>query len=928
MRLKKFIAAFLSVLMLLTSSTFAQNGERLPKLKIKEYRLKNGLRVVLHEDKSTPIVAVNLWYHVGSKNEVVGRTGFAHLFEHMMFQGSKNYNDDYFKPLQEVGATINGSTNPDRTNYFQVLPSNFLELALFMEADRMGGLLEAMTQEKLDNQRDVVKNERRQRYDNQPYGTAFEKIFANIYPKDHPYNWTTIGSLEDLSAASMEDVKAFFRTYYVPNNATLAIAGDFNEKQAREWVAKYFGPIPAGDPIKRPNPAAPKISGEVRKSFEDSVQLPRLYMVWTSSAANSADEPALDILSSVLSSGRGSRLQSNLIFGKQLAQDASAFNYALEIAGKFIIQSTARPGKTLAEIETEINNEIKRIQDAPPTAEEMSRALNSIEAQTIFGIQNVLGKADQLNGYATYRNKPDSFQEDLDRYRKVTAADVQRVAKQYLNGDRFVMEFVPRKERVASQRDGRVNQPTSTSAKKSEDKKDYSANLPKGQPDPKLTLPSIQKAKLTNGLNVWMVQSKELPIVSMNMVINAGGAADPADRSGLAYLTAALLDDGTKTRSAVDIANQLQSIGANLGTGSSWDSASATMQTLTKNLDKALEIYSDVLVNATYPAEEVENRRRRDLVGFVQRKDNPNAIANIAYSRLLYGDHPYARSLQGDEKSIKAVTRAEIEDFYAKYYRPNNSTLVVVGDFEPKTLTQKLEAAFKDWKPADAPVVSLPAPKQFERPGIYLIDKPGAAQSVVSIGQIGVARDNPDYFPLLVMNSILGGQFSARVNMNLREEKGYTYGARTSWGFRKGAGPFEASADVQTAVTKESVMEFMKELNGIRGAIPVTQQELDYNKQSLIRRYPAGFETNGQIAGQLANLITYGLPDSYFNEYIGKIQSVTLADVNRVANKYLQPDNMAILIVGDKSVIEPKLKEIEGWGNKISYLDPEGNTLK
>ncbi len=930
MRIKEIIVSSLVLTLIMSATVFAQRGGNLPTLKVKEYRLDNGLRVILHEDKSTPVVAVNVWYHVGSKNEVPGRTGFAHLFEHMMFQGSKNYNDDYFMPLQEVGASINGSTNPDRTNYFEALPSNFLELALFMEADRMGGLLEAMTMEKLNNQRDVVKNERRQRYDNQPYGTAFEKIFANIFPKDHPYNWTTIGSLEDLSAASMEDVQSFFRQYYVPNNASLVISGDFDEKQARTWVEKYFGSIEKGGEITRPNPPMPKIDGVVRQTYEDSVQLPRLYMVWTGSPAYSGDEPAMDILSYILSNGRGSRLQSRLVYGEELSQGTSAFNYALEAGGLFIIQSTAKPGKTLDEIEEATNEEIERIKESAPTAEEMARALNSIEAQTVFGMQTVLGKADRLNGYATYVGEPNYFQKDVERYRKVTAADVQNAAKKYLTDNRFVMSFVPRGERAASQVGGAVNRPTSAPAEKKaeDDKKDYSANLPKGGPDPKLTLPSIQKHKLSNGLNVWTVRQTELPIVSMNLVVNAGGMADPANRSGLAYLTSALLDDGTKTRSAEEISNALQSIGANLGTGSGWDSASVSMQTLTRNFDRALDIYSDVVMNASYPENEIETRRRRDLVGFIQRRDNPNAIANIAYSKLIYGnEHPYGRSLQGTEESIKAITKADIDRFYSTYYRPNNSTLIVVGDMEPKTLVTKLEAAFKEWKPADVPDLTVPGAAAFEKAGIYLIDKPGAAQSVVSIGHVGVARDNPDYFPLMVMNSILGGQFSARVNMNLREDKGYTYGARTSMNFRKGAGPFIASADVQTAVTKESVMEFMKELNGIRGSIPVSQAELDYSKQSLIRRYPGQFETNGQIAGQLASLVTYGLPDNYFNNYIANVQAVSLADINRVANKYLQPDKMAILIVGDKNVIEPGLKSIDSWGERIFYLDNEGDPL-
>src|SRR5215203_6146891 len=367
MKLMRFLIALFVLVSFMTTIVSAQKNDKLPKLGYTEFKLKNGLRVIMHVDKSTPIVAVNLWYHVGSKNEVVGRTGFAHLFEHMMFQGSKNYNDDYFKPLQEAGANINGSTNADRTNYFEVVPSNFLELALFMEADRMGGLLDAMTQEKLNNQRDVVKNERRQRYDNQPYGTAGEKIAEIIYPNDHPYHWTTIGSLTDLSNASQDDVKAFFRQYYVPNNTSLVIAGDFNPKQAKDWVEKYFVMIPTGPAITRPAPATPKIDGEIRKSFEDSVQLPRLYMVWHTVAANHSDEAALDMLQFVLSAGRGSRLQSNLVYGKQLSQDAGASHFSREIAGQFQVTSTARPGKSLDEIEKEVNLEIERLKKEAPT---------------------------------------------------------------------------------------------------------------------------------------------------------------------------------------------------------------------------------------------------------------------------------------------------------------------------------------------------------------------------------------------------------------------------------------------------------------------------------------------------------------------------------------------------------------------------------
>jgi zinc protease len=919
--LRKFALFSLAFALFLPMTVLGQSDTKLPKLNNKVVTLKNGLRVILHQDKSTPIVAVNVWYHVGSKNEVTGKTGFAHLFEHMMFQGSKNYNDDYFKPLQEAGATINGSTNSDRTNYFEVVPSNFLELALFMEADRMGGLLEAMTQGKLDNQRDVVKNERRQRVDNVPGGTAFERIGELMYPKDHPYSWSTIGSLEDLSAASMDDVKAFFRQYYVPNNASLVIAGDFDEKQAMTWVEKYFGKIPAGKPVTRPNPAEAKLDGEIRKSYEDNVPLPRLFMVWHTVRESHPDKAALDMLQFVLSSGRGSRLQSTLIHTKQLAQTAFAGHQAREIAGAFQVQVNARPGKTLDEIEKEINVEIEKIKNEPPTAEELSRALNVIESSTIFGMQTVLGKADQMNNYATYTGKADNFQADLDAYRKVTSADVQRVAKTYLNNNRLIMSYLP-KAGGGQRFNPAANEPTST-AKKEEAKTDQTANLPKPGPNPKFALPAIEKSKLSNGLDVWLVRQAELPIVSMNLVIKSGSTADPKGKLGIAEYTADLLNKGTKNRNAVEIANQAQNIGSNVGAGSGWDSTNVSMTTLTKHLDMALELYADVIVNPTFPDAELNPIKQRAIVGLTQRKTNANAIANIAFNSVLYGkEHPYGQA--SSEASIKAITRDDLVKFYETYYRPNNSTLIVVGDATMAGLKSKLESSFANWKPAEVPEVKIPATNNVSKPGIYLIDRPGSAQSVISIGQIGVSRDNPDFVALSVMNSILGGQFSSRVNLNLREEKGYTYGARTGFSFRKGAGPFSATADVQTAVTKESVQEFMKELNGIRGAIPVTQKELEYNKQSIIRRFPQGFETNGQISAQLSNLLIYGLSDTYFNEYIAKVNAVTVADVNRVANKYLNPANMAIVIVGDKKVIEGKLKDL---GYAIRMLDTEGNAL-
>jgi predicted Zn-dependent peptidase len=451
---------------------------------------------------------------------------------------------------------------------------------------------------------------------------------------------------------------------------------------------------------------------------------------------------------------------------------------------------------------------------------------------------------------------------------------------------------------------------------------------PAPRPDPAFRLPQLQRRKLSNGLEVLIVEHHELPVVNMSLVLKTGGAADPRERSGLSSLTAALVDEGTKTRSALDISNQLSAIGASLSTGADWDFSSLNLLTLAKHLERALDIYSDVVINPTFPQNELELQRNSRLASLLQRRDNADAIAQLAYSSLLYGrNHPYGRSIIGDEASVKTITAEDVRRYYETYYRPNNAALIVVGDVTPDALVPQLERAFVNWKRADVPAVSIGEPPARERAAIYLVDKPGAAQSVINIGQIGPSRATPDYFPLIVMNTLLGGQFTSRVNMNLREDKGYTYGARTSFDFRRGAGPFAANAGVQTAVTKESVAEFLKELRGVRGERPVTPAELEFSKQAIIRGFPRGFETPDQIAGRLAAVVIYNLPDTYFNDYIAQVRAVTLDDVTRVANKYLDPSRMAILVVGDRKVIEPTLRSLPDIGSSLMLVDSEGRPL-
>ena len=1025
MRIKNLAAIVLAISMFSPTLVLAQRNAQnkgqtntrtettvLPPINYTEFTLPNGLRVIFHEDRSTPIVAVNVWYHVGSKNEVPGRTGFAHLFEHMMFQGSLHHDKDFFLPLQEAGGSLNGSTNTDRTNYWEVVPSNFLELALWLESDRMGHLLEALSEEKLANQRDVVKNEKRQNYDNRPYGLVGAKIAETIYPKNHPYHWLTIGSLDDLTAATREDVSEFFRRYYTPNNASLVIAGDFNPKEARAMVEKYFGPIKRGPEVKPMNVQQPVIEKEMRLNMEDRVSLPRVYMTWFSVPQWSKDDAALDTLGTILTGGKGSRLYRSLVYERQIAQDVSAFNNSRELAGQFQITATLKqPGKTpeeraakLKELEDAINAELEKLKNEPPTPEELERAYNARESAFIYGLQTVGGfggKSDQLNMYAVFLKKPGYFQQDLDRYRQVTAADVSRVAKNYLSDKRLVLTVTPRPrgattgqpvpegpaqaiaspaqqtsgaqtgaapatqqqagatpvqpsaatttpqqqadrpagaqaqtktESSATAPAGATPPATQAQGKAQAQARDKSALgglyvQPKPKPDPTFRLPAIQRRKLSNGLEVVVVEQHELPVVSMNLVLKTGAAADPQDKAGLANLTAALLDEGTKTRDALQISNELAAIGARLGTGADWDLTGVSLLTLKRHLGRALSIYSDVITNASFPEKELQLQRATRLAQLLQRKDDASAIANVVYASLLYGrNHPYGHPAIGDEASVRAITNEDVKRFYETYYRPNNAAIIVTGDVTMDEIAPQLEKAFANWKQGDVPTVNIQTPPVRERAGIYLVDKPGAAQSVLMIGQIGQPRTTPDFFPLLVLNTLLGGQFTSRVNMNLREDKGYTYGARTSFDYRRGNGPFMATAGVQTAVTKESVMEFIKELNGVRGGRPITAQELEFAKQAIIRGYPRGFETPDQISSRLTDVILYGLPDDYFNNYIARVRAVTLEDVNRAANRYLDPSKMAILVVGDRRVIEPGLRSLTDVAESITVLDAEGRS--
>jgi zinc protease len=888
-----------------------------PKIPHEKYTLPNGLTVILHEDHTTPIVAVNIWYHVGSKNERRGRTGFAHLFEHMMFQGSKNHDTDYFKALESIGATdLNGTTSNDRTNFFQNVPSQALELSLWLEADRMCCLLPSMTQERLDNQREVVKNERRQGIDNQPYGLVEERMDAAMYPMHHPYSWPGIGYMEDLTAASKQDVENFFKDYYTPNNCVLVIAGDIEVAKTKAMVEKYFGPIPPGPPVGRMKEWVPELQREIRLNMDDRVNLPRLYIAWHSPAAFTQGEANLDLLSGIMGRGKSSRLYKRLVYDLKLAQDVSVSNPAQEIGGKFTITVTAAPGRTLDEIEPLVWEEVEKVRATPPSDEEVERARTTILADKLRGLERIGGfggKSDLLANYQTFLGDPNFLEKDFARYYAVTPAAIHAAARRWLHEGRAVMRVTPMPEYVAG-----AEAPGFDRSK-----------MPALGAAASLTLPGLQRAKLSNGLEVVIAESKKVPTIQFNLIVRGGWSADPKTKLGLSSFAAALQTEGTATRSALRISDEAETLGAQLDVGASLDSATVSLNALKSRLEPSISLWADVILNPSFPEAEIERKRQQTLGRIIFEKGAPVALALRILPTLLYGDgHPYAQPLTGSgtPESVKAFTRDDLVNYHRLWFKPNNATLVVTGDTTLKEITPLLEKAFASWKPGETPKIAVPSREQPKQTVVYLIDKPGAAQSVIIGGHLLAPRNDPDTTPFEVLNALLGGQFTSRINMNLREEKGYTYGAGTFPFQAKGQGLLAVYAPVRTDVTKESLQELMKELREIRDARPPTIDEVKFAQSNLTMSLPGQYETAGGVAGKISDIVTYNLPDDFYSKYPAAVNATTPEALAALAKKSLLPEHLILLIVGDRALIEPKIKELNL--GQINYIDADGKPVK
>ncbi len=903
-------------------------NQAVPELRYEKYRLSNGLEVILLDDHRLPLVAVNLWYHVGPANERPGLTGFAHLFEHMMFEGSKFVGEKaHFLYLESAGASeINGTTDFDRTNYFETLPSNQLELALWLESDRMGFLLEKLDDRKLENQRDVVRNERRQSVESAPYGLVQEELFHQLFPKDHPYHASVIGSHADVEAARLQDVREFFRLYYAPNNASLAVVGDIDPARTKLLVEKYFGPIPSGPPVPKIAVKTPPIASERRAVVRDQVELPRIYMGWITAPIFTQEDAECDLVARILGGGKSSRLYKKLVYEKRIAQDASAQQYSLALGSVFTIEATAKPGIPVEEVEKAIDDELEALGNEGPTESELEGARNIIESAMIRGLETLGGfggVADRLNQYNHFLSDPGYLAQDLGRYYRAGISSLKAATRKMLQRNaRVVVYGVPGDKLIddpPKSRQGKASPPVTATEPPDQD---WRSKPPEPGASPTLRLPVPRIFRLSNGLTVYLVEQRNLPIVSANLIVLSGSERNPAELSGLSSFTAEMLDEGTRKRSALQIAFDADQLGANISTGSTTDISYLAVRTLRKNIDPAFELLSDVLLNPEFPEHEIERIRHDRLTQILQQKDNPNILATKVFFNSVYGaDHPYGYIEIGTEEANRKTGREELARFWRAGYVPSKSALVVSGDISEDELGRLAEQYLGQWK-GQSPDFRFPAVHAAGGRRVVLVEKPDSPQTVLRLGHLGVERSNPDFVAIDVMNTGLGGLFSSRINQNLRERHGYTYGASSAFVFRRGPGPFLVVTGVRTDVTAPAVTEILNEIERMRTTLP-TPEELALAKDSIARSLPGLFETTPQTASSIGQLFTYALPPDYYRQLPSQIESVTAEEVRRVAERYLKPEDMVLVAVGDRGKIERELEKLD-FG-MIELRDPSGN---
>jgi zinc protease len=925
--MKKSFTLIISLLIIALLSCKPQNKEAGFTIPIEKYSLANGLTVVLHEDHSDPIAAVAIYYHVGSSRETEGKTGFAHLFEHMMFQKSENVAEDqFFKNIQGAGGNLNGSTNEDFTNYYEIVPKNALEMALWMESDRMGYLENTVTKTSMANQQNVVQNEKRQSVDNAPYGFNEETILKNLYPKGHPYSWTVIGDMKDLTNATIEDVKAFHKKFYSPNNAFLVITGDINREDVKPLVEKYFGEIAGGEKIEKRTPMPASLSSTIRLYYEDNfAKAPMLTMVFPTVEQYSKDSYALDFLGSLLANTKKAPLYTILVKDKKLTSRVSARNGSQEIAGAFTISVTANPGVNLTDVEKAIFEGLEKFEKDGFTEEDMTRIKAINETGFYRAFSSVQSKAFTLAEYVVFTGDPEFYQKDLANMQAVKMADVRAVYNKYIKGKNFVeTSFVPKGDTnlivAGSVNAGIVEEDVTKAAEvkadsiaeeaiiKTPTKLDRSVKPPVG-PDPEVKIPVPWSTSLANGLKIWGIVQNELPMVQYSIVINGGHLLDNVEKAGVANMVATMMNEGTKNKTPEQLEDAIGLLGASIRVSSGNEDITISVNTLSRNFEKTLALVEEILLEPRWDEEQFALAKSRIINNLKRNAANPNYLASSTLNKLMYGDNILAIDASGTEVSVSSITTDDLKEYYNKYFSPSIARFLVVGNVDQLKVEAALAGLNQKWQSNDVVIPEIKIPGPPAKSQINFVDVPGAKQSVISIGAPSIPRTNPDFYAATVANYKLGGSFNGVLNLILREEKGFTYGARSGFLGAKNYGSFTASSMVRTNSTLESVTIFKTEMEKYRKDVP--QEYIDFTKSSLLKGNALRFETLGGLLGMLNTMTSYNLPADYILQEESFVRGLTVEKELELVNKYIDPSKMYYVIVGDAKT---QLKDLEKVG--------------
>jgi zinc protease len=925
------LMVFLLTFFLPIINVYAQ-GDKI-SVKYEQFKLANGLDVILHVDKSDPIVALAIQYHVGSNREQKGHTGFAHLFEHMMFQRSENVGEDqFFKLIQNAGGTLNGGTSYDGTVYYEVLPKNALELALWLESDRMGYMINTVTKPAFANQQNVVQNEKRQSYDNRPYGHTRYVIGKNLYPDGHPYNWTVIGEMADLFNATVEDVKNFHEKYYIPNNATLVLAGDIDIPQAKLLIEKYFGEIPRGKDVADLKPM-PVVLSETKKLYHEDnfAKTAQLNMVWPTIEQFSDDSYALDILAELLSSGKKAPLYLVLEKDKKFCSKPRARNSSQELAGTFTITVTANSGISLNAIEKGVFESFEQFEKVGITEKDLERVKAGLETQYYNDISSVLSKAFQLAYYNEYKGDPSFIEKEIEKTRAVTIDDVKRVYNKYIKGRNYVAtSFVPKgqlnlivdnsvkanvvEENISNATQVNQDVKDTTVIIKTKTKLDRSI-MPVSGPDPLLNLPKVYEKTLSDGIKVFGIEQMELPLVNFVINVNGGEMLENINKVGVSNLIAEILRQGTKNKTPEQLEEEIDLLGANIYVRSNQEGIMIYVNTLSRNYQKTIDLVQEIILEPRWDSQEFEMAKTKTINNLKRSLADPNYLSSLAFNKILYGkDNILAYEKTGTVQSVESITLDDLKAYYEKNFSPSVGSFLIAGNIKKDAVLKSLQTLSKKWAKKN---VVIPEIKNFPAivsSKIYFVDVPGAKQSVIRIGNLSLSHANPEFFPATVMNYKLGGSFSGIVNLILREEKGFTYGARTNFSGLKFVGPFEATSNVRSNATLESVQIFKELMEKYRQGI--SAEDLEFTKNSLLKSNARRFETLDGLIGMLDDISSYNLAVDYIKNEENTIKNMTLESHKKLAEKYIVPDKMIYVVVGDAATQLEPLKKI-GFGDPI-----------